>query len=81
MDSSLWYRLFSQDRYKGAVEGLLGNFNGDPSDDLVPRSVNTPLSVDSTSEDLHYNFGLTCKEDIISFHFIVHLYRDNSQRE
>ena len=56
------------DRYKGAVEGLLGNFNGDPSDDLRPRSVNRPLSMYSTSEELHYNFGITCKEEIISFY-------------
>lgn len=49
------------DRYKGVVEGLLGNFNGDPSDDLVPRSVNRPLSIESSSEELHENFGKTCK--------------------
>lgn len=50
------------DTYKGDLEGLLGNFNGDPSDDLVPKSVNRPLSINSTSEELHNNFGITCKE-------------------
>lgn len=47
--------------YRGSVEGLLGNYNGDPSDDLIPRSGGGSLPTDVTSEELHNNFGITCK--------------------
>lgn len=45
----------------GRTRGLLGNFNGDPSDDLIPRMTSEPISATSTIEEIHNQFGLTCE--------------------
>ena len=54
-------KIVLPDSYKSTVEGLLGNYNGDSSDDLRPKSEIKPLPVNSTSQVLHHNFGITCK--------------------
>ena len=46
---------------KGMTRGLMGNFNGDPSDDLRPRGGTSPLPSNSSMVDIHYSFGMTCK--------------------
>ena len=46
---------------KGKTRGLMGNFNGDPNDDLVPKDATTPIPPDSSIETIHYTFGMTCK--------------------
>ena len=43
------------------TRGLLGIYNRNPSDDLLPREQSLPLPLISSLEDIHYNFGLTCK--------------------
>ena len=43
------------------TRGLLGQFNGDPTDDFLPRDNTVPLPIDSTTLEIHYNFGTTCK--------------------
>lgn len=43
------------------TRGLLGNFNGDPSDDLIPRMASVPIPTTSTIEEIHNQFGLTCE--------------------
>lgn len=43
------------------TRGLLGQFNGDPTDDFLPWNDTTPLSIDSAAEEIHYHFGITCK--------------------
>lgn len=53
--------LVLPDRLRGQVEGLLGNYNGDITDDLRPKFESIPVPVTVTSQDLHENFGLTCK--------------------
>ena len=46
--------------FKGKTQGLMGNFNGDQSDDLKPKNgPNIPLS--SSLDEIHNNFGLTCE--------------------
>ncbi len=40
--------------------GLLGNYNGDPADDLMPRDSDEQLAVNSTLEEVHKQFGITC---------------------
>ena len=45
----------------GQVQGLLGTFNGDSSDDLLPKFGERPLSPEANVEDIHNKFGITCK--------------------
>jgi hypothetical protein len=54
--------IFSIDaRHKTHTSGLLGNFNGDASDDLIPRNSQTPIPSSSNEEAIFLNFGKTCK--------------------
>ena len=41
--------------------GLMGSFNGDILDDLLPNEGTEPLSLNSTIQEIHEKFGLTCK--------------------
>ena len=47
--------------FSGQVQGLLGTFNGDTSDDLLPQFGDKPLLPDSSVEDIHNLFGVTCE--------------------
>ena len=47
--------------YKSKTTALMGNYNGDPADDLVPRYKEEPISPSSDVEEIHRNFGVTCK--------------------
>ena len=48
--------------FKGQTRGLMGNYNGDTSDDLIPRSRGgDPLPVNASLETLHWDFGITCE--------------------
>ena len=47
--------------YQNKTRGLMGNYNGDKSDDLIPRGATESLSLDSTLQDIHENFGITCE--------------------
>ncbi len=46
--------------FRSSTSGLLGNYNGDPSDDLLPRGSTIFLSTSSSMEDIHNLFGVTC---------------------
>lgn len=48
------------DTYKGVTDGLLGHFDGMTQSDLVPRTGGA-LSRNPSMEDIHFQFGLTCK--------------------
>ena len=43
------------------TRGLMGNFNGDPNDDYIPRDSKTPLASNSTEQQIFFDFGKTCK--------------------
>ena len=46
------------------TSGLMGSFNSNAEDDLVPKYENGtrgPIPTNSTLEEIHYLFGLTCK--------------------
>ena len=45
--------------------GLLGNFNGDPDDDLLPRDAEEPLDPSASRREIHNLFGETCKTVLI----------------
>ena len=47
--------------FSGETRGLMGNFNGDTSDDLVPKNSTAALPTDSSLQEIHENFGVTCK--------------------
>ena len=55
--------------YIDSTRGLLGVYNKDSSDDLLPRNAPIPLPLDSTLEVIHYNFGLTCMLHLLFMHF------------
>ena len=49
------------DRERGRTQGLLGNYNGNSSDDLIPRGVSEPIPVGSSLQEIHNQFGITCE--------------------
>ena len=46
--------------FKGMTRGLMGSFNGDVSDDLIPKFQSKPISVNASIEEIHKEFGITC---------------------
>ncbi|XP_060075248.1 sushi domain-containing protein 2-like [Ylistrum balloti] len=58
-DSFLTYVVtFGPGVKRGGIEGLLGNFNQNPNDDLVSKEGNV-LQANSSTEDIHSNMGET----------------------
>ena len=51
--------------YVGSTNGLMGIFNGDTSDDLIPKGSSEPISLNSSLETIHNSFGITCNELVI----------------
>jgi hypothetical protein len=51
---------FAGDDFKGQMIGLLGNFNGDKSDDLIPKGSTTPIPDTSNDKEIFQQFGKTC---------------------
>ena len=50
------------DSYKATgIRGLLGSFNENATDDLLPKLEEVPLPLKSSPHDIHMYFGLTCK--------------------
>jgi len=47
--------------YVGSTSGLMGIFNRDISDDLVPKGSTEPLPLNSSLQTIHRSFGITCK--------------------
>ena len=46
---------------KGMARGLVGNYNDNPDDDLIPKGESVSLPPNSTIERIHYDFGLSCE--------------------
>ncbi len=49
------------DSFRNGTSGLMGNFNEDPSDDLLPQGGTAPLATNSSLQDIHEQFGVTCE--------------------
>ena len=47
--------------YRFQTTGLMGNFDNDISNDLLPRGSDAPISLASSLQDIHNLFGVTCK--------------------
>ena len=51
--------------FRGKTSGLMGNFNGNTSDDLTPNGGGEPIPLNSSLEVIHKQFGITCEiEDV-----------------
>ena len=42
------------------TKGLMGNYNGNISDDLEPNNNASPLSLSASLQHIHEKFGITC---------------------
>ena len=49
------------DNYYRNTHGLLGQYNGKKDDEFLPRNSTTSLPLNSTIEEIHNKFGLSCK--------------------
>ena len=50
--------------FTNTTKGLMGSYNGNLSDDLLPKredGIGEPISINSSLEDVHRQFGITCK--------------------
>ena len=47
--------------FRGTTRGLMGSFNGDTSDDLIPKDSTQPIPLNSSLETIHESFGITCR--------------------
>ena len=50
--------------YVGTTHGLMGIFNSDTSDDLIPKGSSEPIPLNSSLEAIHRSFGITCNKFI-----------------
>ena len=48
-------------RFMSQTFGLMGNYNGDQSDDLKPHGSNRSIPLTSSLRNIHNNFGTSCK--------------------
>ena len=51
--------------FKGLTHGLMGNFNGNITDDLMASNSTEPLPYNSSIEVIHNKFGITCKKSLL----------------
>ena len=76
------------DSLHNQTQGLFGNYNGNASDDLIPRGQKKSLSSYLNLKEIHEQFGLTCEYSkhclklmhTMLYMFPVFLCRDYSQR-
>ena len=47
--------------YKNQTQGLLGNYNGNSTDDFIPRNMDNSLPSIISDQEVHQLFGQTCK--------------------
>ena len=59
------------EKFINHTSGLLGTFNGNISDDLVPQFGDSPLPPDATAEDIHNKYGITCEFHSHSYQYHI----------
>ena len=71
--------------WQGHTTGLLGNYNGNKSDDFVPRGSKAAISDGESDRNIHFHFAQTCKTksalNLNQFILIVHISGFASQTE
>ena len=50
-------------QYRGLTSGLMGNYNGDTSDDLIRKGTTVSIPLDSDNEEI-FEFGNTCMQSV-----------------
>ena len=60
------------DDYHDNTRGLLGQYNNDQDDDLLPKNGSGVLSTNSSLQDIHTNFGLTCMLLKLLLHYVLY---------
>ena len=60
------------DGARGMARGLMGNYNGNPNDDLIPKGESVSLPTNSSIQKIHYEFGLSCEFLVSSLFVKVH---------
>ena len=55
----------------GQSHGLMGSFNGNTSDDLLPKLSLEPLHLNSSLQEIHELFGVTCKYRACNLHVFL----------
>ena len=62
----------ASDKFKNNTKGLMGVFNGDPNDDLLPPGENSvALANSSTEKTIFTDFGEHC----MFYVFLIYLHR------
>ena len=61
-NGSLGFTVVVPPSWKGLTTGLMGNFNGNKSDEFLPRNKTMPLSDEISDRNLHWMFAQTCKD-------------------
>lgn len=50
-------------KFNESSEGLLGNYNGDSSDDFqLPNGTSIYKNINATEREIYYNFGQKCRK-------------------
>lgn len=49
------------ENYRSQTTGLMGNYDNDRSNDLLPRGSEAPIPLTSSLQQIHDLFGVTCK--------------------
>ena len=57
--------------FMNMTRGLMGSFNGDTADDLAPNGIGVPISSNSSLEEIHNQFGITCNLLDIQKYFVL----------
>ena len=53
--------------------GLMGSFNGNATDDLLPNLGTNPLPLNSSLQEIHELFGLTCKSCDLEYWLFLYI--------
>ena len=61
------------DDYHDNTHGLLGQYNDEQDDDLLPKTGSSILSTNSSLQDIHANFGLTCMLLKLLFYYLLYI--------